>query len=220
MTVRETPRQESPVFPSRPARFDTGRRRWLWAAAAGAAGAMLAACKDAPAPGPGGSAAAPAPAASKVSIEAITAEAQGFNVGSTMAARTAYVFFDAQCPHCAALWLAAKPLKSQARFVWIPVGLLNENSTLQGATLLGASDPAALMDQHEESMRDKKGGIAPQATDANKAVVKRNTELMNKFAFGSVPTVVGKHAQTGELVVIEGSVPTATLAQKLGLQAS
>ena len=35
---------------------------------------------------------------------------------------------------------------------------------------------------------------------------------------GGVPAVVGKHAVTGELVVKEGSMPTAMLATVLGLQ--
>jgi thiol:disulfide interchange protein DsbG len=188
-------------------------RRLLLAAAASAC--VLAACKDAPS-----SAAdtAKAPAASTpVSVEAIAAEAQGFNMGSAMSTRTVYVFFDAQCPHCSALWAAAKPLKGQARFVWIPVGVLNATSTAQGAALLSAADPVAAMDQHEASMREKGGGIGGGGPDDKKEAVKRNTALMTRFGFGSVPTVVGKHAQSGELVTIEGSVPTATLASKLGL---
>jgi thiol:disulfide interchange protein DsbG len=179
---------------------------------------LLAGCKDASQPGSGAAApAAPAAASQPVTIEAINAEAQGFNVGSTMSARTVYVFFDAQCPHCAALWEAAKPLKSQARFVWIPVGILNTNSTLQGAAILAAADPVAAMEEHEASMRDKKGGIAPAGGDAQKQAVARNTQLMTKFGFGSIPTIIGKHAQTGELVTIEGAVATARLATQLGL---
>lgn len=194
------------------------KRRALLPALAGVL--LLAACKDAAAPG-GAPAAAPPSTSTPVSLEAIAAEAQGFNVGSTMSARTVYVFFDAQCPHCAALWQAARPLRSQARFVWIPVGVLNAASTAQGATLLAAPDPVAAMDQHEASMRDKGGGISGAgAADAQKAAVKRNTELMTRFGFGSVPTVVAKHAQTGVLVTIEGSAPTSVLAQKLGLQGS
>lgn len=198
------------------------KRRILFAASGAAALLVLAGCKDSPAPAssssssPGGGAAA---GSTPVSIEAITAEGQGFNLGSTMAARTAYVFFDPQCPHCAALWLAAKPLRNQARFVWMPVGLLNAKSTDQGAALLAAADPVALMDQHESTLRAS-GGIAGGGTDAHRQAVKRNTELMTRFGFASVPTVVGKHAQSGELVTIEGSVPTQVLAQKLGLQAS
>ena len=33
-----------------------------------------------------------------------------------------------------------------------------------------------------------------------------------------VPTVVAKHAQTGQLVTVEGSLPPDVLAQRLGLQ--
>lgn len=178
----------------------------------------LVACKDSTPPA-GAPAEKPAAASTPVTIEAITADAQGFSVGPSMAARTAYVFFDAQCPHCSALWVAAKPLKSQTRFVWIPVGLLNEASTKQGAALLAAADPAAAMDEHEASMRAKGGGISAGGSDAQRAAVAKNTTLMNRFGFGSVPTIVGKHAQTGEVVVIEGAVPTGTLAGKLGLQA-
>lgn len=177
----------------------------------------LAGCKDAsekPAAAPAG--AVPTTA---VSIPAIATEAKGFTVGSSMSVRTVYVFFDPQCPHCSALWNEAKPLKSQAKFVWIPVGLINASSTAQGAALLAAPDPAALMDTHEASMRDKKGGItATGDLDAQKKLVEANTKLMNRFQLQGVPAVIAKHAVTGDLVVKEGSMQTAVLAATLGLQ--
>lgn len=158
-------------------------------------------------------------AATPVSIEAITAEAKGFTVGSAMSARTIYVFFDTQCPHCGALWYAAKPLKSQAKFVWLPVGILNGASTSQGAAILASSDPAAAMDAHEASMMAKGSGIsAASGTDAQKDAIKKNTELMNRFGFASIPTVVGINAKTGALVKQEGAMPTAELAAFFGLQ--
>jgi thiol:disulfide interchange protein DsbG len=189
------------------------KRRFLLTAAA----AVLAACgKESGGDQPTGSTAGSAP----VSIARIAAEAKGFSVGSTMSTRVAYVFFDPQCPHCAALWAAARPLKSQARFVWIPVGLLNDKSAPQGAAILNAPDPAAAMDQHEASLRGQQGGIAAMGvTDAQKDAIKANTALMNSLGFASVPTVVAKHAQTGETVTIEGSLPTQALAQRLGLNA-
>src|SRR5690606_340940 len=120
----------------------------------------------------------------------IAAEARGFAVGSAVSARTVYVFFDAQCPHCTALWEAAKPLKTQARFVWIPVGILNPSSTAQGATLLAAKDPVAAMNEHEASMKAQAGGIsAARDIDAQKADVARNTALLTRFGFGSIPTI-------------------------------
>ena len=186
-----------------------------------AAALSLTACKEAPAP-----AAAPAtaggptvkPGAAPLSFEAIAADAKGFTLGSAMSVRTVYVFFDAQCPHCAALWAAAKPLKSQAKFVWIPVGILNPASTAQGAALLAAADPIAAMDEHEVLMRDKKGGITAVGNlDAQRELVKKNTELMNRFGFASIPTIVGKNASTGAMVVQEGSLATPALANLLGL---
>lgn len=154
-----------------------------------------------------------------LSVEAIEAGTKGFTVGSPMSTRTVYVFFDAQCPHCSALWYAAKPLKSQAKFVWIPVGILNAASTSQGATILASSDPAAAMEVHEASMMSKGGGISATGdADAQKDAIKKNTELMTSFGFASIPSIVAKHAQTGELVKQEGAMPTAALASFLGLQ--
>lgn len=184
------------------------------AAALAACTLLLAGCKDAPeasAPKAAGTAA--------VSLEAIAAEAQGFSAGSQMSRRVVYVFFDAQCPHCAALWAAAKPLKSQARFVWIPVGILNAASTAQGATLLAAGDPVAAMDEHEASMKAGRGGIsAAGSIGPQKDAVAKNTALMTRMGFSAIPSIVGTHAQTGAVVSQEGALPTAALAELLGLQ--
>lgn len=187
----------------------------LFSSALMAAGLLMAACTDSTAP----SAAAAKSAAVPVSIAAIAADAKGFTVGSPMSARTVYVFFDSQCPHCGALWYAAKPLKSQAKFVWIPVGILNGASTSQGAALLAASDPVAAMDAHEASMMSKGGGIsAAGETAEQKDVIKKNTALLTNFGFASIPTIVGTHARTGALVTQEGAMSTAALAALLGLQ--
>ncbi len=175
---------------------------------------LLSACDKKPDPAKPAEKAAAAP----VSIEAIQAEGQGFTFGSPMSVRTVYVFFDAQCPHCGALWNAAKPLKNQAKFVWMPVRLMNNSSETQGATLLAAKDPAAAMDQHEASLLGKQGGITVASDiDAQKAIVAKNTALFNRFGFASIPVVVAKNAKTGALVSREGALPTADLAALLGL---
>lgn len=175
--------------------------------------ALLSACKEAPAP------AASKAVADPVSVAAIETEAKGFPVGSTMSVRTVYVFFDPQCPHCAQLWQAAKPLKSQAKFVWIPVGLINKTSEAQGATLLASKDPVAAMDQHEASILAKGGGISASGDiEPLKASIAKNTAMFNRFGFASVPTIVAQHAQTGALVTREGALPTPALANLLGLQ--
>ena len=183
--------------------------------AASAAALVLAACGKQESSTSSG---APAAGTTPVSLEKIASDAKGFNVGSTMSTRVVYVFFDAQCPHCAALWEAAKPLKAQARFVWIPVGLLGDKSFTQGAAILNAADPVAAMDQNESSVRDHAGGISAMGiTDAQSDVVRKNTQLFTAFGFGGVPTIVGKNAASGELVTIDGALATQPLAQRLGL---
>lgn len=189
------------------------KRRYLLAA--GMAAAALAGCGQHSSAG--AEAPAPAPAAQPVSLDAIGAEAKGFAVGSMMSAHTAYVFFDPQCPHCGRLWESAKPLKPYARFVWVPVALLNDKSGPEGAAILAAPDPVAAMDQHEASMRAGKGGIDYAAAPAAmKDAVKHNTDLMNRYGFMGVPQIVSK-GSNGQVISLEGEMATAMLAQKLGL---
>ncbi|MEO7390974.1 MAG: thioredoxin fold domain-containing protein [Ramlibacter sp.] len=193
-------------------------KRLQFVIAAFAASLLLASCKEAPNAAPAAPA-AKSESAAPVSTAAIEAEAKGFVLGSPMSVRTVYVFFDPQCPHCAALWTAAKPLKSQAKFVWIPVQLLNKTSEAQGAALLAAKDPVAAMDEHEASLTAKKGGITAMGDlDAQKALVAKNTALFNRFAFASVPSIVAMNAKTGTLVTREGAMATPELANLLGLQ--
>ncbi len=191
--------------------------KFLFAAAL-AASLALAGCNKATTPAPTAATSAK-PASQAVSIAEIAAQAKGFTVGAPMSAHTVYVFFDAECPHCADLWEAAKPLKTEARFVWIPVGVLNQASTDQGAAILASKDPAAAMDAHETSMRAHLGGIKTTAdTSAQKAEVKKNTELMIRFGFDAIPTIVATNAQTGALVTQEGASATPALAKLLGLR--
>lgn len=183
--------------------------------AALAASLLLSGCKDSPSNASDGAKVA---AAAPVSISAIEAEAVGFTLGSSISARTVYVFFDPQCPHCAALWKAAQPLRTQAKFIWIPVAIMNKTSQTQGAALLAAQNPVSAMDEHEASMSAGKGGIAAQGDiEAQRAVVLKNTALMNRFGFASIPTIVAQHAQTGVLVTKQGGLPTPELAKLLGL---
>lgn len=193
-------------------------RRHLIAAAVSGALVLSACGKESPEKATADAAAAK-PAATAVSTAAIDAEAKGFTVGSTMSVRTVYVFFDPQCPHCAALWKSARPLKSQAKFIWIPVRLMGDASESQGAAILAAKDPVAAMDEHEASMAAKGGGISAMGkVDEQRAMVKKNTDLFNRFGFSSIPSIVATNAKTGALVTREGAMPTGDLAAFLGLQ--
>ena len=164
-------------------------------------------------------AAAPSGPKRSVSVEIVAAEAKGFTVGALMAANPVYVFFDPQCPHCARLWEASVPLQKKARFVWIPVGLLNASSAPQGAALLSAADPATSMTEHEKSMLAQQGGISaasgikPEAEQA----VKMNTALFNNLQLEGVPYLVARNARTGMTVTRGGEMNTAALAELVGV---
>jgi thiol:disulfide interchange protein DsbG len=153
-----------------------------------------------------------------ISIEALVKDSKGFTVGATMSARTTYVFFDAQCTHCGNLWEAAKPLQSQMKFVWIPVGVLNKASVTQGATILGASDPVAAMNEHEKSLTARTGGISASSSvdPAMTAALNTNTRVMTSFSIESVPYIVTT-GKAGKLVTSAGAASTQALATLLEL---
>lgn len=165
-------------------------------------------------------AASPSPASKReVSVEAVAAQAKGFAVGALMSANTVYVFFDSQCPHCGHLWGASAPLHKTVKFVWIPVGMINATSTAQGAALMTAANPGALMSEHEASLLAGKGGISASssiAPDVEQAI-KTNTQMLNSFGAESVPFIVAKNAKTGQTVSRDGALDTAALAEFLGV---
>jgi thiol:disulfide interchange protein DsbG len=198
------------------------RRRFVLTTTGAAVAALaLAACSD-KTPGDA-TAATPAtpPAAKMPAREAYEAAAgaSGFTVGAMMAANTVYVFFDPTCPHCAALWMNAKPLATRLKVVWVPVGFLQRSSAPQGATILSASDPAAAMAENEASVLEHRGGItvAPTLPDAVLDKVKANTELFRRFGEDSVPLIVFKNGRTGEFGTHAGAVSTEQLAAMAGL---
>lgn len=154
-------------------------------------------------------------------VEIVASEGKGFTVGSMMSTTTVYVFFDPQCPHCSRLWNAAVPLQKKAKFVWLPVGLINPTSSAQGATLLSAADPVQAMTEHEKSLLAGSGGIGAGSTltDEAKQAVVSNTKLFNNLGLEGVPFTIVKNARTGQLVTRGGSMETPALAQLIGVDA-
>ncbi len=167
---------------------------------------------------PKDSATAVAPAKREVTLEA-AAQGKGFTVGSMMSATTVYVFFDTQCGHCGHLWLASIPLHKKAKFVWIPIGMINASSKTQGAALLTATDPLALMTEHETSLLAGKGGIAASAGVSVEIedAIKANTQLFNSFGAEAVPFVVAKNLRSGQTVSRAGAMDTGALAAFVGI---
>jgi thiol:disulfide interchange protein DsbG len=166
--------------------------------------------------------AAPVAAATPAkAYEAVAAQGKGFTVGALMAASTVYVLFDPQCPHCGHLWEASMPLHTKAKFVWIPVAIMNSKSAPQAAALLSASNPTEAMSAHEKSILAGSGGTSASASipaDVEQAI-KANTAVFTSLGADSVPYILAKNARTGEMMARGGAMPTAALADFLGVAA-
>ena len=167
-------------------------------------------------------AAAPPLAAKPVqSYEAVAAQGKGFSVGAMMSAHPVYVLFDPQCPHCGQLWEAALPLHSKAKFVWIPVSILNGKSARQGAALLSAGNPAEAMAAHEKSIIAGTGGMSTPASvlPDMEAAIQKNTALFSSLRLESVPYILARNVNTGVVVTNSGAMTTSELAAFLGIAA-
>lgn len=194
------------------------RRRLVLTPLAMAFAASLAACSDKPSE-TDAPAARPATKPSAAEAYELAQKGSGFTIGAMMAANTVYVFFDPACPHCAQLWMSAKPLLSKLKMVWMPIGLLGKSSLAQGATILAAPDPVAAMNENEISVIERKGGITASGSlsDEVQSKVKANTELFHKLGAESVPFMVFRHAKNGSFGQHAGAVPTDQLAAMVGI---
>jgi len=162
---------------------------------------------------------AAAPAAPTASIyDTVANTGKGFTVGSLMSAQVVYVIFEPQCPHCAKLWRASLPLHSKVKFVWMPVSF-SAKSLPQAAALINSPTPAETMTAHEESLMSGKGGLAApdNVSPELQQAIKNNSQLLTALGADSVPFVLAKHRQSGQIVTFNGAMETAQLAQLLGI---
>ena len=198
----------------------TSRRTLAVAASAMVAMALmsLAGCSKPP------EAAATAPQASPAAtplnaFDRVAQQTRGFTVGKLLSANAVYVLFDPQCPHCGHLWQTSQPLLKQAKFVWVPVSIINGKSAPQGAALLSAANPAELMTVHEASILAGTGGTAASSSVADDIAqaIKTNTRGFGDLQGESVPMIVAKNAKTGALITHAGAMDTPALAEFLGL---
>jgi thiol:disulfide interchange protein DsbG len=179
----------------------------------------LSACNDSVAPS-----APPAATAPLVQSDVFTqvAGADGFDTGAGPTASSmpiAYVLFDPQCPHCAHLWEAARPLQSQVHIKWVPVALLNGTSATQAAMLLEVPDPIALMNANEATIL--RTGLPSTDTaavkDASRRLVEGNTALLRTLGATSVPTLIYQDPVSKASTMVSGSMSTEKLAKLLGV---
>jgi thiol:disulfide interchange protein DsbG len=168
--------------------------------------------------------AAPAAAGNSAAVQLdpyaqVAQQTKGFAAGALMSANTVYVLFDPQCPHCGHLWQAIQPLLKRTKFVWVPISLLGPKSLPQGAAILTATNPVEAMTAHETSLLAGSGGTSAPSSipdDIEKAI-KANTQVFNALKGESVPMIIAKHAQTGNVITRFGARDTADLAQFLGV---
>ena len=158
-------------------------------------------------------------AAAAQPYEAAATQGSGFTAGAMMSANTVYVLFDPQCPHCGRLWQASLPLHGKVKFVWIPVAFNFARSGPQGAALLAAANPTALMNEHEKSLLAGGGGISASASvpPALEQAIKKNTQLLTNLGADSVPYIVARNLRSGQVVTNAGALETPALAEFLGL---
>jgi thiol:disulfide interchange protein DsbG len=167
-----------------------------------------------------------APAASSSAVadngsnyDMVATGGKGFTVGAMMSAQTVYVLFEPQCPHCGHLWQASLPLQTKVKFVWIPVAFNTGKSLAQAAALLTAPNPGEAMGAHEQSLLAGQGGIAEASnvSDDLAKSIKANTQLLTKLGQDSVPFLIAKNRQTGQVVTNSGALDTAALSNLLGV---
>ncbi len=179
----------------------------------------LSGCSKDEAVGPAAGSGDSTPIALDQAHDALAAEARGFTVGALMSAQPVYVLFDPQCPHCARLWEASEPLLGKVKFIWVPVAILNAKSAPQGAALLTAPNPKDAMAEHETLLLSNQGGISASAQVPDDVLnsIKRNTVLFSRLGAESVPFIVARNLRTGQVVTQSGAMPTAALAELIGL---
>ena len=150
---------------------------------------------------------------------ALVKGAKGISIGPKASDYTVFVMFDPQCLHCARLWEESKGLTDTIKFVWVPVNFFDGNSKAQSALLLGSKSPREDMDRVLSSVAARTGST--QAQDAVspelEAIIKSNTDLINRFHVLAVPYVVARNQTTSDYVARQGGMSREMLKRFLGV---
>jgi thiol:disulfide interchange protein DsbG len=126
-------------------------------------------------------------------------KADAVQEGRDGAARTLYVFFDANCFYCHLTWKALQPYEAAgAQVRWVPVAYQQPSSVGRAAAIMQAPDRVAALRRNEVGYNAAKfeGAIQP-ATNVPKALAARlaaNTRLMRSFGAPGTPAMAWKDA--------------------------
>lgn len=131
----------------------------------------------------------------KLTREQILTTGDGVWLGKP-GAKEVHVWFDSQCPHCAALLNQSLPLIQEGvvRMKWVPVGFISQLSFEQGIVLLNSPDPLATLIEHEDKMINNpasRGMAVPGGmVDKNQRKrIEKNTDNLGNAKVESVPFV-------------------------------
>jgi thiol:disulfide interchange protein DsbG len=145
--------------------------------------------------------------------------AKGISIGPKVSDYTVFVMFDPQCLHCARLWEESKGLANTIKFMWVPVSFFDGKSKAQSAMLLGSTSPQETMDLVMSTVLARSGTTSPQdaVPPYLEAIIKSNTDLINRFHVLAVPYVVARNQTTSEYVARQGGMSREMLKRFLGI---
>ncbi len=138
--------------------------------------------------------------------------------GSAHPRHVIYVFMDANCPYCHALWLALKPYYKMGLQVRnILVGVISASSPGKAAAIFNAANPSAALRLNERLWNHgiaAGGGIAPAAHPSAKDLreLDHNEDLMQAFGFEGTPGLVLADSQ-GRILTLDGLPSRRDLGQ-------
>lgn len=144
----------------------------------------------------------------KRAFDGLATGTHGVEVGNRSSTRTAYMFFDTECPSCRSLWNAARPVLEQARWVWVPLDFVNADSRRRAIDCLSAPDPQAWLQAHMAGQSvDGLGQQNPDLRELADGYMTSNRRALDTLPErpGGVPFVVGWHG--GDLVILKSGRP-------------
>lgn len=130
-----------------------------------------------------------------------------------------YVFTDANCPYCHLTWKALQAYeKAGLQVRWVPVAILRDTSLNKAVAILAAKDRTAAF--RDDMVNFRNGGTKASADLKQHAdlvaVIKKNSELMERFGINGTPGIVWAGAD-GKVNAKAGVPNLAALPEITGL---
>jgi thiol:disulfide interchange protein DsbG len=129
-------------------------------------------------------------------FDQVFTDGKGFDQGEVPeTSTTVFVLFDPQCPDCIKFWDLSNTFKTQVRFIWLPVAVLNSRSEPQGALILSATHPADMMARQVELFNTPSRGLETTGvsiSDSAREDVWQNARIFRRAGGKSVPFLISQ----------------------------